>query len=113
AKLNSAVQPPTMQLSRILRQFEPEILQEWLARQKLSAMHGSAPTDEETLSSRAKEFLTLLAAASQSGDNVNGDDWAEVRRFLSDFSSARAKEGFSPSETALFIFSLKEPVFNR
>jgi rsbT co-antagonist protein RsbR len=32
---------------------------------------------------------------------------------LDDFSVSRAQQGFSPSETAMFIFSLKQPIFDR
>jgi rsbT co-antagonist protein RsbR len=34
-----------------------------------------------------------------------------VREFLTDLSAARAKGGYSASETASFIFSMKQPVF--
>jgi rsbT co-antagonist protein RsbR len=35
-----------------------------------------------------------------------------MRELLDDFSRARATQGFSPSETAAFVFSLKEPLFD-
>jgi len=34
-----------------------------------------------------------------------------VRERLSELSQARARQGFSPSETATFVFSLKQPLF--
>jgi rsbT co-antagonist protein RsbR len=36
-----------------------------------------------------------------------------AREILAAFSAARATQGYSPSETATFVFSLKQPVFNR
>ena len=39
--------------------------------------------------------------------------WANVRQMLEDISVSRAQQGFSPSETALFIFSLKETLFEQ
>jgi rsbT co-antagonist protein RsbR len=36
-----------------------------------------------------------------------------VRTLLAEVSSGRAKQGFSPAETATFVFSLKQPVFTR
>jgi rsbT co-antagonist protein RsbR len=38
-------------------------------------------------------------------------DWKNVRDILSDLSRSRARSGFSPSETATFVFSLKQPIF--
>ena len=35
-----------------------------------------------------------------------------MRELLEDFSRARATQGFSPTETAIFVFSLKEPLFD-
>ncbi len=35
-----------------------------------------------------------------------------ARAMLEDLSRSRALQGFSPSETATFIFSLKQPLFN-
>jgi rsbT co-antagonist protein RsbR len=39
--------------------------------------------------------------------------WDLVRDFLSKLSTSRAKLGFTPSQTARFVFSLKSPLFNR
>jgi rsbT co-antagonist protein RsbR len=52
-----------------------------------------------------------LASRSEGGDNLNGPAWAPVKEILSDLSASRAKSGYTPSETASFIFSLKEPLF--
>jgi rsbT co-antagonist protein RsbR len=37
--------------------------------------------------------------------------WTEVRDFLAELSRSRATQGFSPSQVATFIFSLKQPIF--
>src|SRR5690606_27753219 len=46
-------------------------------------------------------------------DNINHRSWDEVRDLLSEISSTRAKSGSTPSETATFVFSLKQPLFAR
>ncbi|HUN99147.1 MAG TPA: RsbRD N-terminal domain-containing protein, partial [Bradyrhizobium sp.] len=38
--------------------------------------------------------------------------FAPLREFLGDISRSRAVQGFSPSETATFVFSLKQPLFD-
>lgn len=57
-----------------------------------------------------RELTEALLAGADSSD-LAAPEWASVRRFLSEFSTARALQGFRPSETAIFLFSLKEPVF--
>jgi rsbT co-antagonist protein RsbR len=56
-----------------------------------------------------------LRNAVQNGrlDDITARDWEEVRRLLEDMSRARAVRGFTPSQTATFIFSLKDPLFSR
>ena len=49
-------------------------------------------------------------AGTESPDNAA---WAPVRELLASISSSRARLGFTPSETATFVLSLKEPVFAR
>jgi len=54
----------------------------------------------------------LTAAAGQSFDEeLAGERWDDVRAGLVNLSKRRAVAGFSPSETATFIFSLKKPLF--
>lgn len=102
------------QLPRILRQHEQDLLQEWLSAQLQTK--GQAHNEKTVASNtrNSREFLSLLAtAAATSADGIDSQSFAEVRQFLSSLSSTRAKEGYTPSETATFVFSLKEPLFKR
>ncbi|HKP66071.1 MAG TPA: STAS domain-containing protein, partial [Casimicrobiaceae bacterium] len=40
------------------------------------------------------------------------DEWSDARDLLREISRSRATQGFSPSETASFVFSLKQPIFD-
>jgi rsbT co-antagonist protein RsbR len=68
---------------------------------------------EKELREQSRELLALLVPATQNGslEQVDGTDWAPVREFLARVSRSRAQQGFSSSETATFVFSLKEPIF--
>ena len=44
-------------------------------------------------------------------DDIRRAEWQPLREVLDDLSRDRAVQGFSPSETAVFVFSLKEPLF--
>ena len=68
------------------------------------------------LQEQSRVLLKNLAEALRSGADVAdiaGRAWQEVRDFLGSVSESRARQGFSPSETATFVFSLKEPIFVR
>src|SRR5687767_12240930 len=105
----STVQPS--RLPEILARHETQILDEWI-RQQREARGGRAPDREPTEQSR--EFLQALRSAVQSGrlDQTTGSDWAGVRDVLTDMSQARARQGLTSTETATFVFSLKQPLFS-
>jgi rsbT co-antagonist protein RsbR len=44
---------------------------------------------------------------------VSGAGWDPVREFLSSLSVSRTTMGFTPVETATFVFSLKQPIFEQ
>ncbi|MGH7342110.1 MAG: STAS domain-containing protein, partial [Candidatus Rokuibacteriota bacterium] len=53
------------------------------------------------------------AAGAGELDGADGPAWRPVHEHLAAISSSRARQGFTPSETATFVFSLKEPLFER
>src|SRR6185436_13853727 len=59
------------------------------------------------------EFLSLLAQAAPHGTDLDAAPWKPVRDFLDGISNSRAVQGFSAAETAMFVFSLKKPLFAR
>lgn len=103
----------TSRLAELLEQYQSELLADWMAEQMRSIRRELI--SEGDLKSQSREFLRLLVNSVQTaaGDEIRSDNWAEMRQFLSDLSAQRAQQGFSPSETALFIFSLKSPVAAR
>jgi len=69
---------------------------------------------EAELRGQSKEFLALLRRATQDGNlgDVRGPGWQEVLDALASLSRSRARQGFTPAQTANFIFSLKRPLFD-
>src|SRR5262249_5846013 len=61
-----------------------------------------------------KRFLSLITQAMSEGNttNIDAQVYEETRTMLGDLSRSRALQGFTPSETATFVFSLKKPLFN-
>ena len=99
---------------QILDKHEGELLTSWLDRQLRTPGLRRDLIGEAELREQSREFLRRVrAAAVQSGVDVDAPAWGPVREQLRDLSSQRARQGFSPSETATFVFSLKEPLFDR
>src|SRR5262249_5450521 len=99
-------------LPELLKQHEPEILSAWVQEQKGVISHKGQIKDAE-LRSQCAEFLGHLRHAAQ-GNNLtdaDGPQWGEVRDLLTEVSRTRGLQGFSPAETATFVFSLKKPLF--
>ena len=99
-------------ISRILKSHEEPILDEWMRDQMASFRQGGRISERE-LRGQSTEFLNLLQVALQTGTDVQAPAFNRVRDMLGDLSRARALQGFSPAETAIFVFSLKRPLFER
>src|SRR5215212_7882459 len=105
----------TAMLVEILRRDQHALLQEWVALQLGSAAARRDLISESELREQSHQFLSALLPALASGEpfHPSAPTWTTVREFLGRTSESRARQGFTPSETASFVFSLKEPLFNR
>jgi len=94
---------------------EQEVLTEWVQLQLTSHSLRSDLMKESELREQSREFLSLFKPALATGMSFStaSNEWASVRDFLASISRSRAVQGFTPSETATFVLSLKQPIFNR
>ncbi len=102
-------------ISDLIRTHEQAILDDWMkAQQSASTLRGDL-LDEAELREQSRSFLSAVKTAAGSGalEDVDGAHWRETKLILEDLSRGRALAGFSPSETATFVFSLKQPLFTR
>ena len=101
-------------LPQVLERREAEILDRWMKEQLAAVTARRDLMSEGQLREQSKEFLGLLKQATSrgTGTDVTGSEWQGVREMLSDISRSRAVKGFTPSETAGFVFSLKQPIFD-
>jgi rsbT co-antagonist protein RsbR len=104
----------TAVLSELLRKREQEILTAWMILQQQDLSMRNSLLRGGELEQQSREFLRALAAALVSGfgDPLMAEGWAPVREFLSGISRSRARQGFTPTETAIFVFSLKQPLYS-
>jgi rsbT co-antagonist protein RsbR len=101
-------------VGNIIERYRDELLTDWMQHLKdqLIMLDNSS---ESALRQQCSQFLELLSQPMKTDefDNIASPEWEEVRLFLTDISRLRAKQGSTPSETAIFIFSLKQPLFAR
>lgn len=102
-------------LAGILRSNEKDILNEWIALQLAAVSRRLTGAEEATLKTNSKEFLAVFSEAAQSDslNNTQSAKWNATHDFLNNLSAMRARDGFTPRETATFVLSLKEPLFKR
>ena len=106
---------PTSRLADVVSRHQEELLEEWVQAQQSSASRRMDLITDVDLVRDSRELLGLLQRALADGDSsgIEGSRWEPVRDFLSGLSRTRAEAGFSPSETAMFVFSLKQPLLAR
>lgn len=101
-------------ISQLIQEHEAEIGSQWIAQLEAALVRGTSSSKEQ-LRTHCQQFLAAFAAATRSGEleNIEHRSWDEVRDLLADISASRAKTGSTPSETATFVFSLKQPLFTQ
>jgi len=97
--------------AEIINADSKAILADWLS--ELRAAIADSRIDYSEVQKQATELLKLIGKAVEEGLDINTPAWQEVREHLDAISRSRAILGLSPQETALFVFSLKRPLFSR
>jgi rsbT co-antagonist protein RsbR len=103
-------------MSKVLdavRKNQGPVLDGWLQGIKTGIRRRDL-IDERELKSQAGEVLSTICAAppDASLDELNIAAWQPLRDLLANLSASRAIQGFTPSETAMFVLSLKTPLFS-
>jgi rsbT co-antagonist protein RsbR len=113
---------PASQRSRIpdvLAEHGDRILDEWIQLQ-VATTSTRSPLDEDQVREESRRFFDLFTrtiASDPTGsvlsEDVHAPPFRDLRSLLSELSRSRARQGFTPSETAMFVFSLKKPLFEQ
>lgn len=100
-------------VAKVVAEREAEIVGEWLELQKKSGTVQTGRITEAELSNQCREFLRLFRTSlTTGGGDIENSAYGPTRDFLNNVSRTRALQGFSPAETATFVFSLKQALFN-
>jgi rsbT co-antagonist protein RsbR len=104
----------TTSITKILLNQRPQILQEWLQQQLADQNLRTDLISEAELRADSDRFLKVFSEAVQSGNlsDIQDPAYKPTLEMLEGFSSTRSHQGFTPSETATFVFSLKQSLFS-
>ncbi len=101
-----------LRLAALIEDHQDDLLAEWLGLLRTSASGGKA---DQQLADHARTFLKGLSSALATGNltDLSAPEWSGVLSFIRTLSRQRAEDGFTPAETATFVFSFKQPLFRR
>jgi rsbT co-antagonist protein RsbR len=99
-------------IAELLQEQRSAILTEWEAQLDAHTL-GSRKVRKDEQRRQCEDFLAAFAKALGGEGSANIDDrvWNDMRNVLDHISSSRAKAGSTASETATFVFSVKQPIF--
>ena len=99
-------------LAELFKQNEQQLLADWLEAQRAVGLRLDL-IDERAVQQNSQDLLKAFTMALAQGvADFESPAWKPLKSQLERLSLAQARQGFSPSETATFIFSLKEPLFS-
>jgi rsbT co-antagonist protein RsbR len=99
-------------LAAVLTKYQAELLEGWVEL-LFKRMVRRDRNAEATIQQQATRFIPVLAKAlERGGATIEGAAWEETLHLLTEISQSRVRDGFSPIETASFVFSLKKPLFS-
>jgi rsbT co-antagonist protein RsbR len=100
------------ELAEIVSKNEAQIRTEWMRDMAKSVQRADLMSEAE-LEEQCRALLSAIAAALKSSGpkDISAAGWSPVRDLLQEISASRARQGFSPSDVATFVLSLKQAFF--
>ena len=100
-------------IAKLFSKKRKQILEDWLANQMVESGLREDLISNDELRQQSSELLdTLLKSISEKSlENNQSSELEPVFEILSGISIQRARQSFSPRETGVYVFSLKEALF--
>jgi len=101
-------------IPRVMEDHHAASLSDWADCQRRDGALRDGRIGASSVTGQSSRFLIELRRGTESGhfDDISTPAWASTRDVLDEVSSDRIVQGFSPSQTATFVFSLKQPLLN-
>jgi rsbT co-antagonist protein RsbR len=101
----------TVGLTAVLAKHESAVLAQWIKEMAGSTRRADLLNDSD-LRTQCSKVLKLLREGAESGTfDLETAPWQPLKEQLAEVSRSRAQKGFSPTETATFVLSVKKPLF--
>ncbi len=99
---------------KVLQKKKKVLIETWMKFQLADESLRDDLMSNEELRSQSEELIDALTTSlnDENIDHVGSGDFDQVVDILSGISITRAKQGFSPRETGIFIFSLKDALLS-
>ncbi|MBS1804249.1 MAG: STAS domain-containing protein [Acidobacteria bacterium] len=99
-------------LAEIISQNEDRLRTEWIRTMSSSVERADLISKAEMNEQCGSILKEIVEGVKTSGpENLSGAGWNGTRELLSSISASRARQGFSPTDVATFVLSLKQPLF--
>jgi rsbT co-antagonist protein RsbR len=100
------------ELADIISQNEEKIRVDWI-RDMGNAIQRADLIGKDELEEQCRALLSAIVTGIRSTNavDISSAGWTSAREFLQQISSSRARQGFAPSDVAMFVLSLKRPMF--
>ena len=100
-------------LAEVISRNEEQIRSEWIRDMSQSVQRVDLISRTE-LEEQCDTLLKSVVegARSKAPTDITTSGWTPTREFLEGVSASRARQGFSPTEVATFVLSLKQPLFS-
>lgn len=97
-------------LTELMRTDAEPLIEKWV--DAVAALLRGRQTRSELERDFKEFYAALLPLVGNDGKDISGPEFGDVRSFLDEYSRARVRAGFTPSETASSLFSLKRVIFD-
>ncbi len=100
----------SLSVSQLLQKNKQQLLEQWMSNQLIDESLREYLINNEELRVQSEQLLGVLVKVvnDKNLDLPNSSEFDPVIDILMDISNAQARQGFSPRETSLYVFSLKE-----
>ena len=101
-------------IAKVLQKRKKQIIEDWMNLQLADASLREDLMSNEELREQSNELVDVLLKEMNDRNlaDVDSPDFEPVHEVLSGISISRARQGFSPKETGLYVFSLKDALLN-
>ncbi|WP_207531907.1 STAS domain-containing protein [Desertivirga arenae] len=104
----------SLSISKILQKRKSSVLEKWIQNQLSDEGLRDDLISNDELRASSEELVDILATNLNDTniEDANSEDFEPVLEIIAGISLTRARQGFSPRETGLFVMGLKDAILS-